>query len=111
MRFKKHIQTLCYLIGKEYFYGRITSEFALNRYGFTQHLRIMSTTTSRTQTSFRLSDELLERLRDEAKYRNRSLDNLVESVLMAHSLKNDGLPVETISRVTGFSIEEIEALD
>jgi predicted transcriptional regulator len=43
----------------------------------------MSTTTSRTQTSFRLSDELLERLRDEAKYRNRSLDNLVESVLMA----------------------------
>jgi hypothetical protein len=43
----------------------------------------MSTAISRTQASFSLSDELLERLRDEAKSHNRSLDNLVESVLMA----------------------------
>lgn len=37
----------------------------------------------RKQTSFRLSTELIERLQIEAKRRNRSLNNLVESVLMA----------------------------
>lgn len=37
----------------------------------------------RKQTSFRLSSELLERLQIEAKRHNRSLNNLVESVLMA----------------------------
>jgi predicted transposase/invertase (TIGR01784 family) len=29
----------------------------------------------------------------------------------AHNLKKEGLPIEMISRVTGLSIEEIEALD
>lgn len=37
----------------------------------------------RKQTSFRLSEELLLRLQAEAKRHNRSLNNLVESVLMA----------------------------
>lgn len=43
----------------------------------------MSTVTLRKQTSFRLSRELLERLQAEAKRHNRSVNNLVESVLMA----------------------------
>lgn len=43
----------------------------------------MSTAIPRTQTSFRLSSELIEKLRLEAKKHNRSLNNLVESVLMA----------------------------
>ncbi len=38
---------------------------------------------TRKQTSFRLSENLLERLRIEAKKQNRSLNNLVESVLLA----------------------------
>ena len=44
----------------------------------------MSTaTTLRKQTSFRLSADLLNQLQEEAKRHNRSLNNLVESVLMA----------------------------
>lgn len=43
----------------------------------------MSTAITRTQTSFRLSNDLVEKLRLEAKKHNRSLNNLVESVLMA----------------------------
>lgn len=42
-----------------------------------------NTSISRKQTSFRLSEELLIRLQAEAKRHNRSLNNLVESVLMA----------------------------
>lgn len=38
---------------------------------------------TRKQTSFRLSEDLLARLQEEAKRHNRSLNNLVESVLMA----------------------------
>lgn len=37
----------------------------------------------RKQTSFRLSEELISRLQTEAKRHNRSLNNLVESILMA----------------------------
>ncbi|MBO5298405.1 MAG: toxin-antitoxin system protein [Candidatus Homeothermus sp.] len=37
----------------------------------------------RKQTSFRLSEDLLVRLQAEAKRHNRSLNNLVESVLLA----------------------------
>ena len=37
----------------------------------------------RKQTSFRLDQELLTRLQAEARSHNRSLNNLVESVLMA----------------------------
>ena len=42
-----------------------------------------TTSIPRKQTSFRLSKELLSRLQAEAKRHNRSLNNLVESVLMA----------------------------
>lgn len=37
----------------------------------------------RKQASFRLSEDLITRLQAEAKRHNRSLNNLVESVLMA----------------------------
>lgn len=42
-----------------------------------------TSTTLRKQTSFRLSTELIARLQEEAKHHNRSLNNLVESVLLA----------------------------
>jgi plasmid stability protein len=42
----------------------------------------MDTTITRTQTSFRLNDSLIKTLRIEAKKHNRSLNNLVESILM-----------------------------
>lgn len=42
----------------------------------------METAISRTQTAFRLSNELLRRLKIEARKQNRSLNNYVESVLM-----------------------------
>ena len=42
----------------------------------------METTITRTQTAFRLSTELLKRLKAEARKQNRSLNNYVESVLM-----------------------------
>lgn len=45
---------------------------------------IMNTVSAiRKQTSFRLSQELLVKLQEEARRHNRSLNNLVESVLMA----------------------------
>ena len=43
----------------------------------------MATAITRTQTAFRLSDELRKRLKLEARKQNRSLNNFVESVLMA----------------------------
>ncbi|MDE5632302.1 MAG: toxin-antitoxin system protein [Muribaculaceae bacterium] len=43
----------------------------------------MSTASIRKQTSFRLSEDLLKMLQAEAKRHNRSLNNLVESILMA----------------------------
>lgn len=43
----------------------------------------MNTASIRKQTSFRLNSELLILLQEEAKRHNRSLNNLVESVLMA----------------------------
>ena len=42
----------------------------------------METAIPRTQTAFRLSNELLRRLKIEARKQNRSLNNYVESVLM-----------------------------
>ena len=42
----------------------------------------METIIERTQTAFRLSNELLKRLKTEARKQNRSLNNFVESVLM-----------------------------
>lgn len=43
----------------------------------------MNTTITRKQTSFRLSEDLITSLRIEAKKHNRSLNNFVESILMA----------------------------
>ncbi len=43
----------------------------------------METTITRKQTSFRLRADLINKLRIEAKKENRSLNNYVESVLMA----------------------------
>lgn len=45
-------------------------------------MKKMETAISRTQTAFRLSNELLRRLKIEARKQNRSLNNYVESVLM-----------------------------
>ena len=45
-------------------------------------MKNMETTIERTQTAFRLSNELLKRLKTEARKQNRSLNNFVESVLM-----------------------------
>ena len=42
----------------------------------------METAIPRTQTAFRLSNELLRRLKIEARKQNRSLNNYVESILM-----------------------------
>lgn len=47
----------------------------------------MNTTILRKQTSFRLNEELIENLRQEAKLHNRSLNNYVESILMAFIAK------------------------
>ena len=43
----------------------------------------MNTKAIRKQTSFRLNSELIDNLRKEAKRHNRSLNNYVESILMA----------------------------
>ena len=45
-------------------------------------MKKMETAIPRTQTAFRLSNELLRRLKIEAHKQNRSLNNYVESVLM-----------------------------
>ena len=45
-------------------------------------MKKMEATIERTQTAFRLSNELLKRLKTEAHKQNRSLNNFVESVLM-----------------------------
>lgn len=42
----------------------------------------MEAIIDRKQTSFRLSSDLIDRLREAAKKENRSLNNFVESVLM-----------------------------
>jgi hypothetical protein len=48
----------------------------------------MEATIPRKQTAFRLSNELLRRLKVEAKKQNRSLNNFVESVLMDAVYRN-----------------------
>ena len=45
-------------------------------------MKKMETTIIRTQTAFRLSTELLKRLKTEARKQNRSLNNFVESILV-----------------------------
>lgn len=54
----------------------------------TKYMKNMETTIVRTQTAFRLSNELLKRLKTEARKQNRSLNNFVESVLMDAVYRN-----------------------
>jgi len=58
----------------------------------------------RKQTSFRLSEDLLARLQAEAKRHNRSLNNLVESVLMA-------FVAERPNKITLAAMKEAETSD
>lgn len=58
----------------------------------------------RKQTSFRLSEDLLVRLQAEAKRHNRSLNNLVESVLLAFVL-------ERPNKTTIAAMKEAESSD
>ena len=66
--------------------------------------------TVRKQTSFRLSENLLARLQEEAKRHNRSLNNLVESVLMAFISERPNKT--TIAAMNGAETSEnLETLD
>lgn len=64
----------------------------------------MNTAAIRKQTSFRLNSELLSRLQEEAKRHNRSLNNLVESVLMA-------FVAERPNKITLAAMKEAEESD
>ena len=64
----------------------------------------------RKQTSFRLSEELLSRLQAEAKRHNRSLNNLVESVLMAFVAERPNKTTLAAMKEAETS-ESLEALD
>ncbi len=52
----------------------------------------MNSISTRKQTSFRLNAELLSKLQEEAKLRNRSLNNLVESILITFVSKKEKEP-------------------
>ena len=80
-------------------------------------MKKMEATIARTQTAFRLSTELLKRLKIEARKQNRSLNNFVESVLMdavyrtpnAHTMaavkearENDNLESINLDNLEGF---------
>lgn len=69
--------------------------------------------TIRKQTSFRLSEELIERLHAEARRHNRSLNNLVESVLMAFvsSRPNKVTLAAMREAETSDSLEELDMKD
>ena len=64
----------------------------------------MNTTAVRKQTSFRLNPELIDTLRREAKKHNRSLNNFVESILMAFI-------AETPNKITLAAMKEAEESD
>ncbi len=58
----------------------------------------MDTLVLRKQTAFRLREDLVERLKIEAKRNNRSLNNYVESVLMEFLYREPN--AETIEAMT-----------
>lgn len=64
----------------------------------------------RKQTSFRLNEDLLLRLQEEAKRHNRSLNNLVESVLMAFIAERPNKTTLAAMREAETS-ENLETLD
>lgn len=63
----------------------------------------METALPRKQTSFRLSETLIEKLREEARRHNRSLNNYVESILIA-------FVAETPNRKTLAAMKEAETV-
>lgn len=69
-----------------------------------------STTLPRKQTSFRLSEDLLSRLQVEAKRHNRSLNNLVESVLLAFVSERPNTTTKAAMREAETS-DKLETLD
>ncbi len=64
----------------------------------------------RKQTSFRLSEDLLVRLQAEAKRHNRSLNNLVESVLLAFVSERPNKTTIAAMKEAEFS-DSLETLD
>lgn len=66
--------------------------------------------TIRKQTSFRLSEELLDKLQEEARRHNRSLNNLVESVLMAFVAKRPNKTTRAAMKEAETS-DQLETLD
>ncbi|WP_297070922.1 toxin-antitoxin system protein [uncultured Duncaniella sp.] len=67
-------------------------------------------TAGRKQTSFRLNTELVDKLRVEARRHNRSLNNYVESILMAFvSEQPNNLTLAAMEEAE--SGRELEALD
>ena len=70
----------------------------------------MNTSVVRKQTSFRLNKDLIIRLQEEAKRHNRSLNNLVESVLMAFVAERPNKTTLAAMKEAETS-ESLEALD
>lgn len=71
----------------------------------------MPTAATRTQTSFRLSNDLIEKLKSEAKKHNRSLNNLVESVLIAFVSHNKPNETTLAAMREAENPENLETLD
>lgn len=71
---------------------------------------IMNSASIRKQTSFRLNEDLIIRLQAEAKRHNRSLNNLVESVLMAFVSQRPN-PTTLAAMKEAETSEELEILD
>lgn len=73
----------------------------------------MSTISIRKQTSFRLNEDLLRSLQAEAKRHNRSLNNLVESVLMNFVAQrvNDTTLAAIREAESSETLETLETLD
>ena len=70
----------------------------------------MNSASIRKQTSFRLNEDLIISLQAEAKRHNRSLNNLVESVLMAFVSQRPN-PTTLAAMKEAETSEELEILD
>ena len=70
----------------------------------------MDVTIDRKQTAFRLSSDLLEKLKEAARRENRSLNNYVESVLMDVAYNNPNkLTIKAMKEAR--ESRELETLD
>lgn len=70
----------------------------------------METTKDRKVTAFRLKSSLLERLKQDAKLQNRSLNNYVETLLMEATYRKPN--AETMAAIEeARSGKELETLD